>query len=236
MKRLFNLIVLLVVAISIYAQGIYIYKTDGTRLRFMNAEVDSIVAFEKQSSNLNGHEAVDLGLSVKWATCNVGANSPEEYGVYFAWGETKEKESYSESTYKYLISSKYQDIGDDIAGTNYDVASVMWGGSWHIPTHSQLSELYNKCTWLWTTLNGVNGQLVTGPNGASIFLPAAGHYFGNANEYKGKKGSYWSSTAADGRIYMAMSSGFSESSEELVFSQNTYTSRYFGLTIRAVAE
>src|SRR5574344_1874604 len=118
--------------------------------------------------------AVDLGLSVKWASCTVGASFPEEYGGYYAWGETEEKSDYSWSTYKYCndSSSTCMNIGSNISGTQYDVAHVKWGGSWRMPTHEEMQELYDKCTYKWITYNGVNGGKFTGPNGNSIFVPA----------------------------------------------------------------
>lgn len=118
------------------------------------------------------HESIDLGLSVEWATCNVGANAPEEFGGYFAWGETEEKDSYKKSNYK-LQDFTLDSTMTDISGTQYDVAHVRWGGDWRMPTLDEFDELCRRCTWKWTTLNDVSGYLVTGPNGNSIFLPAA---------------------------------------------------------------
>ncbi len=144
-----------------------------------------IVTFTK-----DGHEYVDLGLSVKWATCNVGANKPEDYGDYFAWGETSPKAEY---TTKNCI--KYGERMSDISGNaQYDAATANWGGSWRLPTKADLEELNNKCTWKWTTQNGVNGYKVTGPNGNSIFLPAAGYRLGSSLCGDGDRGYYWSST------------------------------------------
>ncbi|GEM_PF-3086844 len=138
-------------------------------------------------------EAVDLGLSVKWASRNVGATCPQEYGEYYAWGETEEKAVYNESTYAYYDSNTgYIDIGDNISGTQYDVARVKWGGKWRMPTLDEMEELFNKCTWEWTTYKGVNGYWITGPNGNSIFLSAAGY---RCDEYlfnEGSLGYYWS--------------------------------------------
>ena len=137
-----------------------------------------------------GKEWVDLGLSVKWATCNVGANSPEEYGDYFAWGEISPKDSYtSDNCLTYGVSMT------DIAGNpQYDAATANWGGAWRMPTMAEQDELRNNCTWEWTKLNGVNGRKVTGPNGNSIFLPAAGYRYGTSSSSVGSFGSYWSST------------------------------------------
>ena len=155
---------------------------------------------------ISGPQAVDLGLSVKWASCNVGANSPEEYGDYFAWGEVKPKSVYDWSTYKYcnrpyntftkynsdsgygrVDNKKTLDVQDDAATAN-------WGGAWRMPTKAEQDELRTKCKWVWTTLNGVNGYKVIGPNGNSIFLPAAGCMGGGTLYGAGSDGSFWSSS------------------------------------------
>ena len=142
--------------------------------------------------------AVDLGLpsGTKWADRNVGASKPEDYGGYYAWGETEEKEVYNWSTYIHCDGSfsTCHDIGTDIAGTQYDVAHVKWGGSWTMPTWDQVKELLGNCTSEWTTLNGVNGRKFTGPNGNSIFLPAAGYSWDDGLGNAGSYGGYWSSS------------------------------------------
>ena len=153
-----------------------------------------------------GIEAVDLGLSVKWACFNVGANSPEEYGDYFAWGETSPKEEYSLETYKYVkitedawgdtIIAEYTNLGD-ISGTQYDAASVNWGGAWRMPTQSEQQELLSNCTWEKSMYNDVKGYLVTGPNGNSIFLPAAGCRYGSSSNNVGSNGYYWGSSPCE---------------------------------------
>ena len=158
----------------------------------------------------NGHEYVDLGLpsGLKWATCNVGANSPEEYGDYFAWGEVEPKTTYNWSTYKYGTASdqltKYcnnSSYGKDGFTDNKteldpedDAATVNWGGKWRMPTKEEQDELLNNCAWTWISQNGVNGYKVTGPNGNSIFLPAAGGMDGGRFYDAGSSGNYWSSS------------------------------------------
>lgn len=148
----------------------------------------------------NGHGYVDLGLSVKWATCNVGASSPTEYGGYYAWGETITKPDYM---YTEEDNVTYGKNFGDIAGTPYDVARTNWGGSWRLPTKSEIDELVAKCTTKWFTINGVTGCLVTSKrNGKSIFLPAAcarsaGPLLGDGRPY----GNYWSSTPSNGPYY-----------------------------------
>ncbi|MCD7722112.1 MAG: hypothetical protein LUI09_07790 [Prevotellaceae bacterium] len=142
----------------------------------------------------SGHEWVDLGLSVKWATCNVGASSPSEYGSYYAWGETQPKASYTESN-----SSRYNMSMPDIAGfASYDAAYNNWGSSWRLPTKAEINELISKCHWVWTTKDGVSGYAVIGQNGNSIFLPAAGYRSGTELNKVGEFGDYWTSTPYEG--------------------------------------
>ena len=206
----------------------------------------------KQSSRtINGHEYVDLGLpsSLKWATCNVGANKPEEYGDYFAWGETEAKQEYIIENYKNVrvirkkrvlgIGEKAKleyIIGFDISGNpQYDVARKNWGGSWRMPTKAELEELKKKCRWEWTIQNGVNGCKVTGPNGNSIFLPAAGSRCGSSLGRDGSYGRYWSSTPDE---YFFI---FDDNAYSLTFGGgreyvNWYCTRSHGLTVRPITE
>ncbi|MBQ8361847.1 MAG: TIR domain-containing protein [Bacteroidaceae bacterium] len=187
----------------------------------------------KQISN-DSHEAVDLGLSVKWATCNVGAASPSDYGEYFAWGETEPKEVYLEKTYKHCtkwLFNKYKDIGKNISGTEYDVARTNWGGNWRLPTMAECRELVDKCTWIWTTQNGHNGYKVVGSNGNSIFLPAAGWRDGTSLDYAGERGYYWSSTPCESNTQGAYYLYFDSSSHDV----GCYY-RYCGQSVRPVSE
>ena len=145
-----------------------------------------------QTEKYNSREWVDLALpsGLKWATCNLGATTPEEYGDYFAWGETEPKSGYTadnSATYKKAIG----DISGDL---RYDAARKNWGNSWRIPTEAEFSELISNCTWTWTTQNNVNGYRVTGVNGNSIFLPAASCCVGSSLSSRGEYGNYWAST------------------------------------------
>ena len=143
-----------------------------------------------------GVVAMDLGLpsGTLWANVNVGATKPEDYGDYFAWGETETKDFYDSSTYKYYVNGSYVNIGSDIAGTQYDAATVNWGAPWKMPTVDQIEELLDNTTSTWTTLNGVDGRKFTSKiNGNSIFLPAAGDRWFGKLEYVGSL-YYWSST------------------------------------------
>ena len=151
--------------------------------------------------------AVDMGLPVYWATTNVGADKPEEYGQYFAWGETEEKEVYDWSTYKlcngtptsftkYATNSKYGTVDNKTElDPEDDVAHVRMGGYWRMPTQSEWQNLYDGCTWTWTQENGVNGYIVTSKKtGESIFLPAGGYKGEDKYVYDGIRGYYWTST------------------------------------------
>ena len=163
----------------------------------------------------NHPHMIDLGLpsGTKWACCNVdddhSKQSPTNYGSYYAWGETKEHKNLIYNWDTYILrdgsSNTYHDLGSDIAGTEFDVAHVKWGGSWVMPSWEQQDELCNNCTSTWTTVNGVNGVQFTGPNGGSIFLPAAGYRW-NDNLYDaGGYGHYWSSTQNPLDSYFAYS-------------------------------
>ena len=184
---------------------------------------------------------VDLGLSVKWASCNVGATQPWEYGGYYAWGETEEKSNYSYNTYKYYGRNntgitKYCTNSSDGTVDNKttleptdDVATVKWGGTWRMPTRAEQIELRNNCTWTWTAINGVSGYRVTGPNGNSIFLPAAGSRTSTAISEQGTYGIYWSSS-----IYNSWNGGayhidFYDHKTEVY-----YRNRMLGHTVRPV--
>ncbi len=154
----------------------------------------------------NHPHAIDLGLGVKWACCNVGSSSPVDYGGYYAWGETSTKSNYDWSTYKwcngssnsmtkYCIKSFYGTVDNQTQlELSDDAAHVNWGGSWRMPTIDELSELNNNCTWTGMTIEGVNGYKVTASNGNSIFLPAAGYRSGEGFFEMGSGGSYWSSS------------------------------------------
>ena len=190
----------------------------------------------------NGHDWVDLGLSVKWATCNVGANKPEDYGGYYAWGETSTKSNYTWSNcFDCLDEDDYGDrwrvykIGGKTKlepNSGHDTARENWGGSWRMPTIGELEELNSKCTWRWTTKGGHNGYLVTGPNGNSIFLPAAGCLNGTSFDGMGENGHYWSSTlGSSASSNRAQGLGFSNS--RLVTGNN---GRRFGRSVRPVTE
>ncbi len=178
---------------------------------------------------INGHEWVDLGLpsGLKWATCNIGASSPSDYGDYFAWGETMTKSEYAVENCKTIE----QEVGDISGSPQYDAARANWGGSWRLPSEAECEELENKCTWTWTPQGGHNGYQVTGPNGNSIFLPAAGFRLESSLYGAGDNGYYWSSTPFE---------SYSQRAYYLYFlSSDHYVYRYsrdYGQSVRPVSE
>ena len=193
-------------------------------------------------------EYVDLGLSVKWATCNIGASKPEEYGDYFAWGETSTKSTYDWSTYKYCNgdydlltkycnNSSYGNNGFTDNKTQLelsdDAARANWGGNWRIPTKEEWSELENNCTWIWTTLGDIKGYKVTSKkNSNSIFLPAAG-YRGDSLSDADSSGNYWSSSLSTGSTSDAWVAYFYSLSAD---TGDPVTPRNLGLSVRPVYE
>lgn len=200
--------------------------------------------------NNEQHECVDLGLSVKWATCNVGAQSPEDSGDYFAWGETEPKRTYTENNYKFLDpkdvdlplseyrhKTKYtveKERGPvdnkTVLDPEDDVAHVKWKGSWRMPTIEEIDELIENCKWVWTYKNGKEGYLViSNMNANNIFLPASNSYVYNSVGSE-PVGSYWSSTLRFNDDGVA---------NYLTFDQDRVTRRYqcfcfFGLSVRPV--
>jgi hypothetical protein len=203
-----------------------------------------------------GIYAVDLGLSVKWASCNVGAEKPEEYGDYFAWGEVKSKEDYDWSTYKHakdynqltkychnkeygfngFVDNKFELDPED------DAATANWGGNWRMPTADELDDLRYSCIWKWTTQNGVAGLLgtsrVEGYTDRTIFFPAAGYYFENQLEFNTALGDglYWSKSAYDDAKYPYCASAlvFREEDSVLYATFGLLNLRNEGLSVRAV--
>lgn len=208
----------------------------------------------KSNQEKGTHEYVDLGLSVKWATCNIGADKPEEYGDYYSWGEVRTKPGNTWTNYKFYKSgnsnkdvkfSKYSTsinygVIDKKTGLDPedDVAHVKWGGNWRLPTKKEIDELFNDCLWTWfyagnTEFGGVAGFKVTskksGYKDRFIFLPAAGHRDITDDTDAGWAGYYWTSS---------LSSGTNECACDLVFFSgrlfNEIAYRYYGMSVRPV--
>ena len=176
---------------------------------------------------------IDMGEAGKWSCCNVGASAPWEYGGYFAWGETEEKGYYDWITYIHCngSSSTCHNLGNNIAGTKYDVAHVKWGGKWRMPSLGQIKLLLN-CTSEWTNVNGINGRKFTAPNGGSIFLPAAGYRWHDALGRVGYDGNYWSSSQDPS--YSVGAYGLSFHSGGMGWNDDS--NRYEGHSVRPVTE
>ncbi len=221
-------------------------KNDSDNTKSTSDKVTTFAELEV-ADPYNGHEYVDLGLpsGLKWATMNVGATKPEEYGDHFAWGETKTKTDYSWNTYKhcngssstmtkYCTSASYGTVDNKtVLESTDDAAHVNWGGAWRMPTEAEFEELLTNCNKQWTTQNGVNGYKFTSKTNSanSIFLPAAGLFDGTSLSGAGSDGYYWSSSLYASifvlRARLVLSSGHA--------SMNDYF-RCYGLSVRPVCE
>jgi len=192
------------------------------------AEAGREETFDKDATTgiLNGHEWVDLGLpsGTRWATCNVGASSPEEYGDYFAWGETATKSTYIKD------NSTYSGNPTTLP-SNVDAATANWGKGWRMPTDEDFDELLINCPTKWTTQNGIDGMKFTGPNGNSIFLPAAGELYVRGLDYAGSYGNYWSSSLCTVRTGNAWYLFFDSGGCNINFY-----GRGYGFTVRPVCQ
>lgn len=205
----------------------------GTTISATTRTADGKEPWQPTEPDENG--CVDLGLSVKWAACNIGATSPEEYGDYYAWGEVVPKNDYTFDTYKIKEKGQYGGYIDvlpdglsDITGTKYDAATANLGNGWRMPTKLELMELCENTTAVWVNYNDVYGYRFIGPNGNSIFLPAAGYRGDTGLKDKGYEGSYWSSTTQSNyKEYAYYLSGV---------SIRDYCRKYEGRSIRAVKD
>lgn len=228
MKKYLLTIAFVAAQISAVAQTVNVHFKNGQQIQYPASNVDYVDFSAKAADpTVSAGQVVDLGLSVYWASCNLGAEKPEEYGDYYAWGETKPKSSFSRSNYSYYDSSTFQyiEIGNDIAGTEYDAATVNLGNDWRMPTKTEMDELRNNCEWEWTQISGVNGYIVTGKNGNSIFLPAAGWFLSSLSNIN-KDLYYYSSD-----FYALIKNG-EGTGKPVIIGHNDY--RYSGCSIRPV--
>ncbi len=246
MKRIITLLSLM---FSLFAAAqensdagyMYVYRSGKAVERIAISEVDSICF----TAPVLCCEAVDLGLpsGLKWASCNIGADAPEEYGSYFAWGETVEKEVYTWETYKlsngtenvmtkYCTNAAYGATDNRmVLEPEDDAAHVAWGDGWRMPTVPEQEELLEKCKWTWTSLNGVNGYRIVGPNGNSIFMPATGFYFDGDLYSDGTYGYYWTSSLREYNSYYGCYMYFYQGIKDWYYYQ-----RYYGFAVRPVRE
>ena len=184
---------------------------------------DTAVAIENPIPNLPA-QPIDLGLSVKWASWNVGASSPEDYGGLYGWADPTGNNTSTNNT-----DYPNNNPPSNRCGTNYDIAHIKWGENWRLPTKNEVLELCEKCSWKWTSYKGSNGYMITGPSGNYIFLPAVGQRYGTNIGSQKNFGYYWSGT-----LY---STGYSN---YLSFSNTQYqlsfTLRYLGCSVRPVSK
>ena len=241
MKKIFSLMMLVACSVCMYAQvtKMYVWK-NGSYTVCPVENVDSI------TFAVFDYKAVDLGLpsGTLWADRNVGADAPEAYGDYFAWGEVTPRTEYSWTTYKlcngsgltmikYCKSSYYGTVdGMTTLELQDDAAYVNMGTEWRMPTRVEQDELRKNCTFNWKNQNGVMGYKVIGPNGNSIFLPAAGYYYYSSLTSAGSYGYYWSSSLSEDGMFG------SNCAYEFDFGPDFFTrdlnNRFYGQSVRAV--
>lgn len=189
------------------------------------------------SGSINGYDYVDLGVGIGWATANVGAKTPDEFGGYYMWTETTEHSTYNWWYYSlytgsssgYLDTDAFRTPYSNISGTSYDVARKKMGGHWRMPTRAELTSLANNCDFTAGTYNNVKGIIVTGPSGKSIFLPGAGYRYKDGSEWSGSpwllsSNTYGKSEAYGLRINKA-------GSTDIVFDR-----KFYGYTVRGVID
>ena len=254
MKKFLNAFKFVLIAFLLVNSSSYIYGqgiiTRNSRIKSpttTNKQTPQAKNLEKRKANkpsgnptgfIDGHSYVDLGLSVNWATCNLGATTPYEFGTYYAWGEITPKLEYTKENYKYYEGNyKYRNIGSDIKSSAFDAVSYSWSKRWRMPSKAECQELISRCEWIWTSMNNIFGYMIKGPNGNTIFLPASGSYnFNKTHEL----GLYWTSTYnGDNSMYGEGASAFSfgiykpyNSSHARLYINKS--ERYQGYTIRPV--
>ena len=177
-----------------------------------NLKKEATITQTKEIKYVAGN-AIDLGLSVLWSDINLGATTPESFGEYFAWGETKPKEQYSKDNYMHYDHSmnQYLDIGEDISGTKYDAAHVNLGNGWRMPSNTELQELIKNCEWEWVKSGNTLGYKITGKNGNYIFLPAGGRILYSTVSSQNEWTEYWSSSERQkykGDAYLLVENGY----------------------------
>ena len=256
MKKTLLLIASAMLGMSAGAQTVNVHRTDGTVVNYPASEVSYIDFSAKQEDGNTGNApagavAVDLGLpsGTKWANMNVGAEQPEGYGLYFAWGETvgygsdtNDGRSFNWASYKwcngsyttltkYCTSSSYGTVDNKtVLDLEDDAAYMNWGNSWRMPTITEIQELLNNTTSEWTTQNGIKGRKFTSKtNGNSIFLPAAGYRYGSYLLDQTSGGHYWSSS---------LDESYPHGARDLYFDSGnaapSYYYRDYGFTVRPV--
>lgn len=238
MKKILFTLVALVASMSISAQVVKLYKGGNLVASFNKSQADEVVFEEAEGGN-----AVDLGLSVKWAECNLGANNPEDAGYHYAWGETVPQANnvYSWSSYrwcqgtsktmiKYCTDSSYGQVDNKkMLLSDDDAAQKNLPRGWRMPTKAEMQELIDKCAWKWTTKNGTPGYEVTASNGNSIFLPVTGARYESSLNSADWLGSYWTSSLYE---------KWNDYANYLTFSENNHSVatmlRCMGMAIRPV--
>ena len=219
-RHIFRKIIAIIIALGMIALGVYFM------LGCTSAQKEQATPTEETETE-DGVEAVDMGLSVRWASSNVGAATGEDAGYYFAWGEVEPSDSYvwrKASTYNVMVEGATLPVARDVATT--------LGEGWRMPTIEEFEELIAVCEWRFKESNGSLGYEITAPNGNTIFLPAAGYIYDTTCSHSGIEGLYWCSNIAEDGDYKH-ATAFKLTNRDKTF-ETLY--RYYGAQIRAVKE
>lgn len=201
MKLIINFLFAFTICAVSSAQTFNVHFKNGSKIEFDLNTIDYLDFTNSNSPSISEMPYVDLGLSVMWASCNLGGKKYTDFGDYYAWGETSPNGVYSEKQYSYYNSEtcKYTFLGESISGSAFDAARSNLGPGWRMPTKNEFQELLDECVWTWENIDGVNGFLVKSNNGNSIFLPAAGAaYESIVKPYYYKKNeaaAYWTASS-----------------------------------------
>ena len=245
MRKVSLLFAFILTALAGHAQSFNVHKTNGEVVTIPMTEVSYVDISDSDDTvgPPEGVEAVDLGLpsGTKWANMNVGATKPEEPGGYYAFGEIEEKGLYTADTYNEPVKTgeEYQHGHwplESVQFTQYDVAFMKWGGTWHMPTDDQTLELSQNCTLTWSKRSGVSGCLITSnKNGKSIFIPASGYRLRNSTKYSETIVGFWSEHPDDA-IGGASPITFTEGSIFLRVPSDESQNKYIGWPVRPVSD
>lgn len=240
MKTIYTSIVITLIltlsSINVQAQGIIVYQKDGTAVKYPYDKLDRIETYitDEAEPTVDYSVAVDLGLpsGTLWASYNIGATQPEEYGGFYAWGETIEKEEYNWDNYD------WQNLTEDIIGTSHDVATTKWGGRWHMPSYDQAHELLEYCTWGIETINDVTCASLTGPNGNVVYFPITGYKYTKWWDDEGTVGCYWTGTVQSNNSsgVLAWDYGFENDYGDPWFGMPYFVAGNYGKPVRAVLD
>lgn len=226
-KTITTILAIMTAVTGMNAQSVVVQLKNGTSVSYPASDVVQVQFLPDSAQSGDKHQTVDLGLSVLWATTNVGTDIKTGAGDYFAWGETQPKDEYAQGNCpNYGANVTWNPETNDAAFCN-------WGNGWRMPTYEEMLELINECDWEWKVVDGVQGYVVTakkeGFKGNNIFIPAVGYKIGHSTTNLGTMGYLWTSTPSTANRNVSRNLQCSENRPSMYFSN-----RFLGLPVRAV--